>query len=185
MTNKGQEKQELDASHAAGLTLAVLDAVARQPLLGGLCETVFAEHDTEGTGTVPAGALRAVCMGLGVRLSDAELAAAQSALDADGTGRVAFDAFCAWWRAQPAFAPLRRREGTLAALHGVLARFAALDTDGDGVIARADFALLHAALRATGGPFPAEQADWDDLDPAHTGHISFNAFVNWLLNRVQ
>lgn len=180
---KQEPETPVDAARAAGLTLDALEAVARQPLLGGLCETAFAARADE-DGTVAAAELRALCMGLGVRLSDAELADARRALDPAGTGRVAWEAFRAWWAAQERFAPLRAGAGVLAVLRGVLAAFAAGDTDGDGVLARADFAPVHAALCACGcAAAPDAQANWDAVDRAHTGRIAYNDFVAWLLAR--
>lgn len=174
----------MDAGRAAGVTLDALEAVARQPLVGGLCETAFAARADAEDGTVAAAELRALCMALGVRLADAELAAARRALDPAATGRVDWAAFRAWWDAEARFAPLRARAATLAVLRDVLAAFAACDGDGDGVLARADFAPLHAALCAARcAAAPDEQADWDAADPAHTGRLAYNDFVAWLLAR--
>lgn len=59
---------------------------------------LFHEIDADGGGTLDRDEIRQLARRLGKRLSDKQLNEAMMAMDADGSGDVAFDEFLSWWK---------------------------------------------------------------------------------------
>ena len=59
---------------------------------------LFKEIDADGGGTLDRDEIRQLARRLGKRLSDKQLNEAMMAMDADGSGDVAFDEFLSWWK---------------------------------------------------------------------------------------
>jgi len=175
------EDTPMDPRKAAGISLAVMEKMARSGMHGNLAEVVFSKYDKDQDGYVDKDELQHLCMEMGTRLSEDELNLAVKILDTDGDNKIQFNEFKIWWETNDRFARLRRSEAEIAFLNGVLASFITFDTNGDGVIDFEEFKNLHTVLGSTGYHVHSQQEDWDDMDRDHNGHISFNEFVDWLI----
>ena len=179
------EAKPIDPRKAAGISLAVMEKMARSGMHGNLAMVVFNKYDKDQDGFVDKNELQHLCMEMGTRLSDDELNLAVKILDTDGDDKIEFTEFKKWWDTEDRFARLRRSEAEIAFLNNVLSSFITFDKNNDGVVDREEFKNLHAILASTGYKTHAEQDDWDDMDRDHNGHISFNEFVDWLIRGSQ
>jgi len=170
---------------AAGISLAVMDKMARSGMHGNLAQVVFNKYDKDQNGAVDQEELQHLCMEMGTRLSDEELKLAVKILDTNGDGKIEFPEFKKWWDTNDRFARLRRSEAEIAFLNNVLASFITFDKNNDGVVDREEFKALHGVLSTSGYHTHSEQDDWDDMDRDRNGHISFNEFVDWLIRGSQ
>ena len=171
------------SSRKLNLTLSetALQEAAAGKLHADACEKVFLRYDRDRDGAVDVGELRAMCMEMGVLLSEAELRAAVHVLDADGDGKIGYDEFQRWWATTDRFERLRRNEAELAFLNGAFASFLSFDRDMDGTLSRDEFAALHDVLRASGYRTHDVDADWRAMDTDASGRISFSEYVDWLI----
>ena len=171
------------SSRKLNLTLSetALQEAAAGKLHADACEKVFLRYDRDRDGAVDVGELRAMCMEMGVLLSEAELRAAVHVLDADGDGKIGYDEFQRWWATADRFERLRRNEAELAFLNGAFASFLSFDRDMDGTLSRDEFAALHDVLRASGYRTHDVDADWRTMDTDASGRISFSEYVDWLI----
>ena len=175
----------MDPKKAAGISLAVMEKMARGGMHGNLAQVIFNKYDKDQDGFVDKGELQHLCMEMGTRLSEDELTLAIKILDTDGDDKIQFPEFKKWWDTEDRFARLRRSEAEIAFLNNVLSSFISFDKNNDGVIDREEFKNLHGILASTGYKTHSEQDDWDDMDRDHNGHISFNEFVDWLIRGSQ
>ena len=175
------------SSRKLNLTLSetALQEAAAGKLHADVCEKVFLRYDRDRDGAVDVGELRAMCMEMGVLLSEAELRAAVHVLDADGDGKIGYEEFQRWWCTADRFERLRHNEAELAFLNGAFASFLSFDRDMDGTISRDEFAALHTVLRSSGYRTHDFDADWRAMDADASGRISFSEYVDWLILSAQ
>ena len=171
----------MDPRVAAGISLAVMDKMARSGMHGNLAQVIFNKYDQDGSGFVDKEELQHLCMEMGTRLTEDELNLAVKIIDTNGDGKIAFPDFKKWWDSDARFERLRRNEAEIAFLNNVLASFISFDKNNDGVVDREEFTNVHQILSTSGYHTHSEQDDWDDMDRDKNGHISFNEFVDWLI----
>ena len=171
------------SSRKLGLKLSeeALHEAASAKMGSGTCEKVFSKYDRNHDGSVDAGELRAMCMEMGVRLSDDELRAAVHVLDTDGNGKIGYEEFSRWWASADRFERLRRSEAELAFLNGAFASFLSFDRDMDGTVDRQEFVALHKVLGDSGYRTSDVDTDWAAMDRDCSGRISFSEYVDWLI----
>ena len=165
------------------LTLSeeTLHEATRARQRSGACEKVFSKYDRNQDGSVDTSELRAMCMEMGVWLSDGELRAAVHVLDTDGNGKIEFEEFARWWASSDRFERLRHSEAELAFLNGAFASFLSFDRDMDGTVDRREFEALHKVLADSGYRTHDIDADWAAMDRDRSGRICFSEYVDWLI----
>lgn len=58
---------------------------------------IYSHYDDNGNGVIEVGELAALLDALGAELTSGQLDAAMKSLDTDGSGKIEFDEFVAWW----------------------------------------------------------------------------------------
>ncbi|MBX5481720.1 MAG: EF-hand domain-containing protein [Myxococcaceae bacterium] len=61
---------------------------------------IFGHYDRNKSGVIDASEFARLCEALGMEMDDEVLQAGLSVVDADGDGKISWDEFLAWWRAQ-------------------------------------------------------------------------------------
>jgi len=149
------------------------------------CEMIFSKYDHNHDGSVDVAELRAICMEMGVFLSEEELRIAIHIMDTDGNGKIEFEEFKRWWSTSDRFDRLRHNDQELAFLNGAFASFLSFDRDMDGTVSKEEFVALHKVLHDCGYRTRNFEDDWAFMDLDRSGYISFNEYVDWLIFQAQ
>jgi Ca2+-binding EF-hand superfamily protein len=165
--------------------VAVLDPVA-MPGLGGatqpLSKTIFNKYAGKKKGLSHED-FHAMCMEMGYLLSDAELELAIKKIDSDGNGAIEYEEFLQFWKTDGRFEKLRLDDTQLMQLNKAFRLFISFDKDGSGTIDREEFGQMHASLTEQRLSNKPAEVEWGNMDTDGSGTVSFNEFVDWLLQR--
>ena len=151
--------------------------------IGGLARRVFDKYDSDKDGHVTMTDFKFMAMEMGHALSPSELEMAMKLLDADGNHTLEFDEFQTFWSQGDRFKHLHKSPQELDFLSQSFSSFLSFCDDRDrGVITPDGFARLHTSLGQMGFRVLGDmQVDWDEMDSDHSGEISFNEYVDWIM----
>lgn len=140
----------------------------------------FKVIDSDANGSIDSREFRQMLELLGVRRTEAVVAAAFAEIDSDGNGRIDLIEFRHWWeRAGNQMAGPQTDRANLQALRDAFDQF---DQDGSGRISMEEFRQLLAAI----GPSPTEEEfelAFSVADRENTGDVTFEDFISWWLDQ--
>jgi len=154
-----------------------------RPHNGPLSQRIFNKYDTDQDGSIGANELHALCMEMGVEMSNEQIEVALKVMDSDGNGTIELDEFEKWWNSEDRFGKMQRTPEEIEYLQSAYAKFVSFDKDGNGTIERDEFNDLHAMLVEEQYTSHAVDDDWADMDKDNSGSISFAEYNEWLIER--
>jgi Ca2+-binding EF-hand superfamily protein len=145
-----------------------------------VCFMLFRQHDTDNSGGLSPAEVKLLLQDyqLGVRLSDEEAELAVKLLSRSGATEISYRDFASWWHSDDRFKLLQWTPEELQAM--VLARdmFARFDKDGNGLVSRSEFRILHRQLQAEGFEVPESLDECLAMvDINGSGQVDFYEFV--------
>jgi len=147
-------------------------------------ESIFRKYDTDGSKTISATELIAVCYDLGYYLTPEESDVALKLLDKDGRGSIDFKEFLQFWRDSDKFKKLD--ESQTERVQQAIAYFRFFDKKNCGSVSHDEYASLHADL-IKNNLLPASVTvahGLETMDENRDGKVEFNEFMDYL-DRVQ
>eukprot|EP00056_Hartaetosiga_gracilis_P019583 m.14963 g.14963 ORF g.14963 m.14963 type:complete len:161 (+) comp7791_c0_seq2:55-537(+) len=151
-----------------------------------LSEILFRSHDTDGSGTIDASELQAICYRLGYPMTREEIDASLRVIDKDASGQISYPEFKAWWAQKDRFQALKDERETQEDadewaqwLESVTNHFNFFDKDRSGSIDRHEFKGLYENLKASYHVGTLEDA-LHELDENKDGVISLQEYIKWL-----
>jgi hypothetical protein len=148
---------------------------------------LFAQYDTDGTGTLDAQEIARVCVAMGQTVDATTINNIMRVLDTSGDGVVSLEEFQAWWRSKTHVEKMveerqeqRTREDEI---RGICASYMKCTVDQFRCCASLDSNMLPRLVQALGRTCRGK-ALWralKELDPDGTRQFDANRFVDWYI----
>eukprot|EP00128_Syssomonas_multiformis_P014453 Colp12_sorted_trinity150504_noHs@21389 len=148
---------------------------------GNLSKIVFDKYDKDKSGQITHTEFHLICYEMGdfMPKNDADLLFSQ--IDKDNSGHIDYEEFSSWWKSSRETRFKRLTEQESAKLNQFAVHFMSFDHDGSGALDHKEFAQLHSSLTSGGWKLPDAATLLKQLDLDNDGHVSFNEYVNHLM----
>eukprot|EP01099_Mayorella_cantabrigiensis_P008148 TRINITY_DN7511_c0_g1_i1.p1 TRINITY_DN7511_c0_g1~~TRINITY_DN7511_c0_g1_i1.p1 ORF type:complete len:325 (-),score=74.95 TRINITY_DN7511_c0_g1_i1:157-1131(-) len=143
---------------------------------------VFDKYDKDKSGEISYKEFEDLCFDLGHKLSPEELVKATKILDADGSKSISYPEFQKWWQTDDKFKNLHFGSTEQEAVSRAIKYFRRYDRDKSGTLDKKEFKRVHEKLVAEKLTTKDYHSVLEELDTDHSGTISFNEYVEWLVN---
>lgn len=144
---------------------------------------VFCKYDEDGSNTIEADEFWKMCYDMGHYLNEEQLKFAVNRLDVNGSGQISYDEFATWWKDENRFEKVKLTEEGRERLMAASKYFRQFDCNHTGSVSSRDFSSIYKDLLACGFPLDSLAATLQEIDSDGNGLISFNEYLDWLVNR--
>lgn len=155
--------------------------IAAGSMKKSMAEIMFEKFDADGSGTIETNEMHLLCNKMGYLITPGEAGLVMRALDLDGSGKIDKNEFKQWWNKEDRWACIKLDANDLALRQQASEAFSSFDTEGKGVLNRADYEKFYAMLTEKKLTTKPKDAVFADLDKNNDGTISFAEYCEWLV----
>jgi len=147
-----------------------------------ISKQMFDKFDKDKSGSISYKEFEELCYDLGHKLSKEEAQVAVAKLDQDGSKSISYAEFKQWWENEDKFKNLHFGENEQEVMTRAIKYFRKYDKDGRGSRDKKEFKSGHKRLVADKLTSKDLETVFSELDSDRSETISFNEYVEWLMN---
>jgi Ca2+-binding EF-hand superfamily protein len=146
-----------------------------------MAKIIFDKYDMAGDGWIARSEFHQLVESLGHHMDQETEEAAWTAVESDGSGKLTYKEFAAWWTTDDRWSHLQLSEEEIANLTQVHTYFKYYDEENNGELNRAEFLNVYNYMKDSGYVLEDFELVFDEIDTTKDGTINYNEFIVWMV----